>query len=176
MKPLTPKQQRFVEEYLIDLNGKQAAIRTGYSPKTAEVQASRLLSKANVAAAVQRGMEARSRRALVTADEVVLELKKLGFANMLDYIRVDNEGEAYIDLSSVDRDKAAAIQEVTSEVYTDGRGDNARDVKRTKFKLTDKRAALVDLGRHLGLFKDKMEHSGEMQTNIEVRFVSGRAS
>ena len=57
---LTPKQARFVEEYLIDLNGKQAAIRAGYSPGTAEVQASRLLRNAKVRFALEDAMLARS--------------------------------------------------------------------------------------------------------------------
>ena len=64
---LTLKQSRFVEEFLVDLNGKQAAIRTGYSPRTAEVQASRLLSNAKVDAAVKQAMQARSRRTGITA-------------------------------------------------------------------------------------------------------------
>lgn len=71
MAKLTAKQQRFVEEYLLDLNGKQAAIRAGYSRKTAEVQASRLLSNAKVAAAIAAAQAARSERTEITADMVL---------------------------------------------------------------------------------------------------------
>ena len=73
----TSKQSRFVQEYLVDLNGKQAAIRAGYSAKTAEVQASRLLRNAKVQQALQAAMQARSRRTEVTADRVVAEFAKL---------------------------------------------------------------------------------------------------
>lgn len=156
---LTPNQERFVTEYLIDLNATQAAIRAGYSAKTAEVQGCRLLRYAHVAEAVKTAQDKRAKRTEITADAVVQELAKIGFANMLDYITVQN-GDAYVDFSTLTRDQAAAIGEVTSEIYTEGKGDDAKDVKRTKFKLTDKKAALDSLGRHLGLFVDKTEHSG----------------
>jgi phage terminase small subunit len=67
---LTAKQARFVEEYLVDLNGKQAAIRAGYTSKTAEVQASRLLRHATVQAALKAAMQARSKRTTVAANRV----------------------------------------------------------------------------------------------------------
>lgn len=68
---MTPKQECFVREYLIDLNATQAAIRAGYSAKTAEVQGSRLLSNAKVAGAVQAAMDARSERTEITSDYVL---------------------------------------------------------------------------------------------------------
>jgi phage terminase small subunit len=159
---LTGKQANFVVEYLLDLNGTQAAIRAGYSAKTAEVQGSRLLSNVKVAEAIKQAQEARSARTTVTADRVVSELAKLGFANMADYMRASPGGDPYLDFSALTRDQAAALQEVTVEDYVDGRGENAREVKRVRFKLADKRAALVDLGRHLGMFKDRVEHSGAL--------------
>ena len=73
---LTPKQARFVEEYLVDLNATQAAIRAGYSAKTAEVQGSRLLGNVKVAAAIREAQEARSERTGITQDEVIQGLKK----------------------------------------------------------------------------------------------------
>ena len=73
---LTAKQDCFVQEYLIDLNATQAAIRAGYSPKTAEVQGSRLLANAKVREAVDIGKEARSERTGITQDEVIAGLKK----------------------------------------------------------------------------------------------------
>jgi phage terminase small subunit len=74
---ITAKQQRFCEEYLIDLNGKQAAIRSGYSERTAEVQASRLLSKANVSARIAELKAARVERTEITADYVLTGLKEV---------------------------------------------------------------------------------------------------
>lgn len=157
---LTPKQERFVAEYLIDLNATQAAIRAGYSAKTAKQAGSENLSKPDVAEAVQAAMKKREQRTEITQDRVLKELAKLGFANMQDYMSVTKEGEPFADLSKLTRDQAAAITEFTVEDFTEGRGEDARDVRRVKFKLADKRAALVDIGRHLGMFKDKIEHTG----------------
>lgn len=71
MSELTPKQQRFVEEYLIDLNGTQAAIRAGYSPDSARVTASRMLAEANIQEAVRIAKEARRKVAQVDAEYVI---------------------------------------------------------------------------------------------------------
>jgi len=110
-KPLTPKQQRFVEEYLIDLNATQAAIRAGYSEKTAEVQGCRLLTIAKIGLAVREAMEKRSARTEITADRVLQEYAKLGFANMADYITGDGAMRT-LDLSALTRDQAAAIKKI----------------------------------------------------------------
>lgn len=158
---LTPRQQRFVAEYLIDLNATQAATRAGYSARTANQQASRLLANVNIQAAIAAGQAERGRRTEITADRVLAELGKLGFANMLDYMQPGPGGDPTLDFTSLTRDQAAALQEVTVEDYVDGRGEDARDVKRVKFRLADKRAALVDIGRHLGMFKDRVEHTGK---------------
>lgn len=154
---MNDRQRRFVAEYLIDLNATQAAIRAGYSAKTAVVQGPRLLGNVGVQSALQRAMEDRAKRTDITADRVLRELAKLGFSNMQDYVRLTPGGDPAIDLSGIDRDQFAAVQEVTVEDFTDGRGDDARDVRRVKIKLADKRAALVDIGRHLGMFVDKSE-------------------
>lgn len=77
--PLTLKQQLFVAEYLIDLNATQAAIRAGYSPKTAQEQSSRLLSKAMVAQAVAEGARIRCEKAELTAVRVLEEIRRIAF-------------------------------------------------------------------------------------------------
>lgn len=159
--PLTPKQARFVQEYLIDLNATQAAIRAGYSAKTAEQQGPRLLGNVGVAEAIAAGQAKRAERTEITADRVLTELAKIGFANMADYMGSNPGGDPFLDFSALTRDQAAALQEVTVEDYVDGRGEDARQVKRVKFKLADKRAALVDVGRHLGMFKERFEHTGK---------------
>lgn len=94
-------------------------------------------------------------RAAVTKAAVMAELAKIGFANMADYMRSGAGGDPYLDFSALSRDQAAALQEVTVDSYTEGAGDEAREVKRVKFKLADKRAALVDLGKHLGMFVNR---------------------
>jgi phage terminase small subunit len=164
---LTPKQTRFAQEYLFDLNAKQAAIRAGYSPKTAEVQGSRLLGHPNVQAAVDAAMQARSRRAEVTADRVVTELAKIAFADMRDYW--PRAGET-IDLHRLDQDRTAAIEEITIDEAVDPAGVLHR---RTRLKLHDKLAALTNLARHLGMFVDRqipensIEHRVMMMTPEE---------
>jgi len=174
---LTAKQARFVDEYMVDLNATQAAIRAGYSAKTAADIGRQLLRKTPVAGAIAERQRAVSERTGVTAERVIEELAKIGFANMQDYMRVGSDGDPYLDFSALTRDQAAALSEVTVEDFKDGRGEDARDVRRVKFKLHDKRAALVDLGKHLGLFKDKVELTGPNGDPLKVLFeqISGTA-
>ena len=158
---MSPKQARFIDEYLVDLNAAQAAIRAGYSARTARSIGQENLTKPEIAAAIEAAQRSQSVRTGITADMVIAELAKIGFANMADYMKTTPGGNPYLDFASLTRDQAAALQEVTVEDYVDGRGDDARDVKRVKFRLGDKRAALVDLGRHLGMFVKKHQHTGK---------------
>lgn len=150
------KQAVFVKEYLVDLNATQAAIRAGYSAKTAKQIGSKLLTNVDLQAAVSEGQKKLADAVGVTAERVVAEYAKLGFANMADYITGEG-AERSIDLSALSRDQAAAIQEMTVETVTDGHGEDAERIKRTKFKLADKKGALDSLARHLGMFTDKSE-------------------
>ena len=150
---LTLKQARFVEEYIVDLNVEQAAIRTGYSPKTAEVQASRLLSNAKVDAAVKQAMQARSRRTGITADRVLIELAELAFANIADFLQVQRDGSVQIDLARASRDRAAAVHDVILSTPTGGSGDEVQSTKLTQIELFDKLRALEMLARHLGMHR-----------------------
>lgn len=163
---MTPKQQRFVDEYLIDLNATQAAIRAGYSVDTARQMGSENLSKPDIADAIAEKRRKQAEKLDLSADRVLRELSLIGFSNMADYMRVGDDGDPYLDFSNLSRDQAAALAEVTVEDFKEGRGEDARDVRRVKFKLSDKRAALVDLGRHLKLFTDKVEHGGSMSLTI----------
>ena len=155
--PLSPRKARFVEEYLLDLNATRAAIRAGYSEHSAKQQGCNLLAEAEVAAAVAERQTTIAEKLGVTAGSIIAELAKLGFANMSDYMKVDGDGYPHLDFGALSRDQAAALTEVTVEQFTDGAGEDAREVKRVKFRLADKRAALVDLGKHLGLFIDRHE-------------------
>lgn len=156
MLRLTKKQKVFVDEYLVDLNSTQAAIRAGYSAKTANAAGPRLLVNVSVQAAIQAAMRKREQRTEITQDNVLRELAKLGFANMADYMEVGETGEPRLNFANLDRDKKAALTEVT--VDTIGGPEGA--ITKVKFKLADKRAALVDIGKHLGMFRDKVELSG----------------
>ena len=164
---LSPKQERFVQEYLIDLNAAQAAIRAGYAAKTARVIGHENLKKPDIAAAIEKARAERAERAKLTVDMVVDELRKIAFASMGDYMKSTPEGDPYLDFSTLTADQKAALAEVTVEDFVDGRGKDARAVKRVKCKLHDKQAALVSLGRHLGLFDPKKLEPVKLEPNIE---------
>jgi phage terminase small subunit len=155
---ITDKQERFVQEYLVDLNATQAAIRAGYSAATAGSAAAKLMANKAIRARIEQRQITIAADLDVTVKKIITELAKIGFANMEDYTRLVGD-ERVIDLTSADRDKLAAVTELTVEDYKEGRGEDARDVRRVKLKLGDKRAALVDLGKHLGMFKERVEHS-----------------
>lgn len=146
---MTKKQKLFVEEYLIDLNATQAAIRAGYSPETAQEQGSRLLSNVMVKTEIDKAMAERSRRTGVNADRVIMELAKIAFVNAADVI--DHKTATVKDGASPD--DTAAIQSV--KVKTFGEDGLEREIK-----MADKLKALELLGKHLGMFKDKLELSG----------------
>lgn len=159
-KKISKKVNRFVEEYIIDLNATQAAIRAGYSKKTAGAIGYENLKKPEIWKLIQDEMEKRSKRTEVTADKVINELVKIGFSNMLDYVRVNEHGDLNFNLSNLNRDNASAISEITIDEYKEGTAEDVKDVKKIKFKLYDKRAALIELGKHTGLFTNKHEITG----------------
>lgn len=150
----------FAREYVIDLNGTRAAIAAGYSENGAEVRASELLSNRKVKAHIDSLLSKRASKLEIKAEHVADELRKLGFANMQDYMRVNEDGWPELDLSTLTRDQAAAIQEF-SEDATGGQNDGERRlVLRRRFKLADKRGSLELLGRHLGMFQDNLKVTG----------------
>lgn len=168
MATLTDKQRRFVAEYPVDLNAAQAAIRAGYSQRTARQQGQRLLTNVDIRRAIEEVEAERLARIGVRADRVLEELARLGFSNMLDYLNISRDGEPYVDLSEMTREQAAAVQEVTVEDFLEGRGEDAREVRRVKFKLADKKSSLELLGKHLKLFTEKIEHAGAGGGPIEI--------
>ncbi|HIS57159.1 MAG TPA: terminase small subunit [Candidatus Fimimorpha excrementavium] len=150
---MTKKQKRFVEEYLIDLNATQAAIRAGYSPDTAKSIGSENLTKPDIQARIAKAMAERSKRTGVNADRVVAELAKIAFVNAEDVI----DAETATVKPDAAREDTAAIQSV--KVKTFGEDGLEREIK-----MADKIKALELLGKHLGMFKDKVELSGTLET------------
>lgn len=164
MNILTDKQKKFCREYLKDFNGKQAAIRSGYSKRTAEVQASRLLSYAKVINFLSGLKKKLSERNDNLADRVVKEFEKLGFSNVQDYI---DEGNAVKDFTEIQRDTAAAIGSIKKSVTTFGDGKSSGEKVVTEFKLHDKIAALEKLGRYAGIFeKDNAQSKPQLITPL----------
>ena len=149
MAKLTEKQKRFVEEYLVDLNATQAAIRAGYSPKTARQIGEENLSKPDISDAVQKAIAERARRTGVSQDRIVQELAKIAFADMRNFARWGKYGVSLINCDELTPEDSACIAEL-SETTTENGGS-------VRFKLHDKKGALELLGRHLGMFKDKVE-------------------
>lgn len=171
---LNQKQAQFVREYIIDLNATQAAIRAGYSKKTAYSIGQRLLKHVEVQNELQNAMSRRAKKNEITADMVLQELAKIGFANIKDYMNTTGP-DPFVDLSSMTREQAAALSEITVDDYIDGRGEDAREVKRVKVKLCDKRAALVDLGKHIGMFRgESSDEDAPMPVKVEINVVDGR--
>jgi phage terminase small subunit len=153
---LTPKQQLFVEEYLIDLNATQAAIRAGYSPNNADKIGSELLGKTRVSEAIKIAMAERSRRTGINQDRILAELAKIALVNPA---RVVNFDEATIREDALPEDLAAVASVKVKRFPTkDGEGIE-REVK-----FHDKNKALDLAGRHLGMFKDRLELSGSLET------------
>jgi len=173
------RRRIFVHEYIQDFNATRAYIAAGYSEEGAGQSASRLLKNTNIREQIARLLEDRCRELAITKDRVLRETALLAFANMEDYMRVQ-DGDAYVDLSKLSRSQAAAIQEITSEVYVDGYEGTGEErqpirVKRTKLKLAEKRGALELLGKHLTLFHDRIEHTGLDGGPVEhtIRFGDG---
>lgn len=174
---LTPQQQRFVDEYLIDLNATQAAIRAGYSEDTAYSQGGRLLKHVEAGKAIADAMAERSVRTRVTADRVLTELARIGFsdirsvvawrANVTETDKVDEDGvpetRSYnevelIGSDIIDHDAAAAIAEISQSK------DGA-----LKIKMHNKVAALTEMGKHLGV-SQKIEHDGKVEIGADATF------
>lgn len=148
MAKLTEKQRLFVNEYLIDLNATQAAIRAGYSVKTADQQGSRMLANVKVQEEIGRAMAERSKRTGVNQDKVVLELAKIAFVKITDI--VDEQGKIRPDAAE---DDLACIESVK---YKESESDAGSSVERV-VKISPKLKALELLGKHLGMWNDKLD-------------------
>lgn len=132
-KRLTPKQKQFCEEYIVDLNATQAAIRAGYSKRTANEQGSQNLAKLSIQETIQELMAQRSKRTEITADYVLTNLKEVAERCMQRIPVLDSGG---------------------------------KETGKFRFEHTGANKALELLGRHLGMFTDKVEHKGRGTVNI----------
>lgn len=141
---MTKKQKIFVEEYLIDLNATQAAIRAGYSTETAGSIGAENLKKPEISRAIAKAMAERSKRMGISQDRVLRELAKIGFSNIEDVVDIDTakikEGAKKDDLSCIQ-----SVKVKPNEFGTE-----------REIKMYDKRAALVDIGKHLGMFQNNL--------------------
>ena len=167
---LTAKQEAFIQEYLIDLNATQAAIRAGYSEKTAEVIGYENLNKPQIKCEISKRMQERASRTQITADRVLKEYAKIAFADIKNFLSYrtekvhvgnDEEGNPLFGYKQI-------IEMVPSD-DVDGTmvGEVSINEKGVfSFKLHDKKDALDKLSRHLGLFNDKLKIDAEVGVKI----------
>jgi len=156
---LPRKRQAFVLEYVRDYNGRQAAIRAGYSPKTANEMAARLLAIVTIGKAVELAMNEVLASAGTDAQAIERELARVGFARMSDLVEWDREGNVYLQPSQeVDPDSLAAVSQVKQvrQVRFNKDGEKIETV-RLDFRLHDKVAALDKLARRHGLYREDNE-------------------
>ena len=176
---LTAKQRAFVREYLLDLNATQAAIRAGYSEKTAYSVGHENLNKPVIAAAIEAAMKNRADRTDITADRVLRELAKIGFSDIRKAVKwqsamiTEEDNPDGGDVAVLKHIVTNTVQMVASNDLDDETAAAISEVSQNatggvKIKLHDKRAALVDLGKHLGLFKDDAGKAGlSVTVNIQ---------
>jgi len=168
---LSSRQLLFVQEYPVDLNAKKAALRAGYAESSADKYAASLLNNPKIQDAIRQVMAERAKRLQITADRVLEEYAKIGFADIKDFLTfetkevvvdVDKNGKPITDYQTVVSLKPSYKVDGTmiSEVsLKDGS---------LKFKLHDKKGALDMIGKHLGMFIEKHEHTGKDGGPIEV--------
>jgi phage terminase small subunit len=160
---LTGKQEQFCLEYLIDFNATQAAIRAGYSEKTAKQIGQQNLSKLDVHARLTELKEARQKKATKTADDIERELEKLAFSDVTNVVTWNESGMCFVKNSDeIAPEHSAAIEqiEVTEKVSAGNKADDSMTL-RTKVKHHSKLKALELLGKQKGMFADKVEVSGD---------------
>lgn len=145
------KHETFVQEYLIDFNKTQAAIRAGYSPKSAGDIGSALSEKPQIRARIDELLAARSRRTGVNQDRVVRELARIAFASAPDFI---DPKDASLRADALEDDKAA----IASIRVKRKEGEGFTEVER-EIKLADKVKTLELLGKHLGMFTGTQQQS-----------------
>ena len=176
---LTAKQKRFCDEYLIDLNATQAAIRAGYSEKTATAQAARLLTNVNVQIYIQERKQDRVERTEITQDMVLRELAIIAFSNAADYasvveedVMVEHDGGQFPLLDADGNPvKYRTVKPVLTEELTENQKKALAVIKKGRdgfeVKPYDKVRALELLGKHLGMWQEKVEVSGQVNNPFE---------
>ncbi len=162
----TPKQQRFVEEYLVDPNAAQAAIRAGYSAKTAKEIGYENLTKPHIQVAIQEAKAERSARTQVSQDLVIEEYARLAFLDPRKFFNADGSLK---HITKLDDDSAAALASMEINLV---RVDQNTESSTAKIKFWDKSRNLNDLAKHLGMFeKDKIQKGKDGPTAVTVSFV-----
>ena len=154
---MTSKRAAFVQEYLVDMNSAQAAIRAGYSEHTARTIGSELLTFPDVQDAITKAQAERSKRTKVTAERIVEEYRRIAFADLRDVIQIKDGKVTVNDTDSLTAEQAAALSEIAET--KDG----------IRVKLNSKQAALDSLSKHLGMFVERAQVEVTDKAPREVR-------
>ena len=169
---MTPKQARFVQEYMVDLNGTQAAIRAGYSEKTAQEIASENLSKPIIASAIESHQADRAANVGIDAEWVLRRYKLLANFNIRKFLTVHPNGRAYYDFANATDDDWYCISEYTAKTIATHNGPIPVD--EVKLKAYDKSRALEMIGKHVNVqaFKERVDHAVFIQVQkVERRVI-----
>lgn len=162
MPKLTEKQQRFVDEYLLDLNASAAARRAGYSARTAEWQGPQLLKKTHVSAAISAAQAKRSKRTQINADWVLKRLSSEADADLADLYDDGGNLLPIREWPMVFRRGLVVGFETVHEI--EGSGENARRLLVRKIKLLDRSKVVDMIGKHVGVqaWRERVEVNGEV--------------
>lgn len=161
----TDKQIHFMKEYVVHHNATRAATSAGYSKKTAYSQGQRLLKNVEVAAMIEKVSKAIAAKQEVRAEDVIRETRNIAFANMLDYMAIDDNGNPFFDLSRINRDTGSVIRTMkTKKTVRFGKDGQRTEETQTEITLYDKLAALDKLDIATGAFK-KNEGNVEAESN-----------
>ena len=164
-RPLTQKEKRFVQEYLIDLNATQAALRAGYSPTSASTIGKENIRKHPIQSAIFEEMDKRMKRTNVTQDQIIIALKRIAFANIKDIMNWNDSAVNITPSEEMKRSHSFAIAEISENV-----NQHARTVK---VKLKDSIRALELLAKHTGMLMDRADPTKGLEPKEPEQLVPG---
>lgn len=165
---LTNKQQAFIEEYLLDFNATRAAERAGYrgNANSLACMGYELLRNPKIESVVRRRLQEKA----MHADEVLMRLADQARADIGDFLRRDGDGPLVVDLEQAHRlGTLHLVKKLKHRVFhhVDDRGNVTHVEVRAEIELHDAQKALELLGKHHGLFKERVEHSGELELTVD---------
>lgn len=156
---LTARQERFCKEFIIDLNATQAGLRSGYSKKSIRSVTSEILTNPDIQDRIRQLMQERMERLNIDADAVVAELSRIGFSDIGEFITITKDGTVIPkQIDELGTSRTRLIQEISCDAKNG-----------MKLKLHDKLSALVNLGRHFGLFDERVTIVNKIETRPELK-------
>jgi len=166
---ITDRMKKFVDEYLVDFNATQAAIRAGYSPDTANEQGSQLLARPDIRELVAEGQKEVMERTQTFQDNAVAELKIVGFSDLADFLTVKADGIVeQKPFNELTKEQTKCIKKIKQTVRSSHSADGTilHQTAVIEIELHDKLRALELLGRHLGMFNDSLRLEGALPLQI----------